>query len=41
MQRFAGFSDFKRIGGGLLSWLEHAGLVVSIANFTVLPGAFC
>ena len=41
MDRFAGVSDFRFIGGVAgLSTLEHAGLLASLANFTVLPGAF-
>lgn len=41
MRRFSGASDFRYIGGQGLSWLEHAGLGVAIANFTIMPGAFC
>lgn len=41
MQRHAGLSDFRFIGGSSnLAWFEHAGLAVAIANFTILPGAF-
>jgi len=41
MRRFSGLSDFRFIGGESLSWLEHAGIAVSVANFTIMPGAFC
>lgn len=41
MDRTAGVSDFRFLGGqGVFAWAEHCGLAVSIANFTVLPGAF-
>lgn len=41
MQHFSGLSDFRLIRGvSRLSWLVHAGLAVSVANFTVLPGVF-
>jgi NADH:ubiquinone oxidoreductase subunit 5 (subunit L)/multisubunit Na+/H+ antiporter MnhA subunit len=40
MQRFAGLSDFRFISGSsALSWFEHAGLAIAVANFTILPGA--
>jgi len=41
MNRHAGVSDFRFLGGvSGLSWFEHAGLLVAICNFTILPGAF-
>jgi NAD(P)H-quinone oxidoreductase subunit 4 len=41
MDRHAGVSDFRFISGATsVAVLEHAGLLVSIANFTILPGAF-
>ncbi len=41
MQRYAGVSDFRFIAGApVVSWAEHAGLCVALANFTVFPGAF-
>lgn len=41
MHKHAGLSDFRFVGGASrLAWLEHGGLVVALANFTVLPGAF-
>jgi NADH:ubiquinone oxidoreductase subunit 5 (subunit L)/multisubunit Na+/H+ antiporter MnhA subunit len=41
MRRHAGLSDFRLIGGtSVLTWPEHAGLAVALANFTVWPGAF-
>lgn len=41
MRRYAGLSDLRSIGGCTsLNWLEHAGLAVSILNFTIFPGAF-
>lgn len=41
MHRFAGLSDFRFIGGSAsLHWFEHAGLLVALSNFTILPGAF-
>jgi NADH-quinone oxidoreductase subunit L len=41
MRRHAGVSDFRVIAGQGLTWVEHAGLFLAIANFTVFPGAFC
>lgn len=41
MRRHAGASDFRLIAGNSLTWVEHAGLAVAVANFTVFPGAFC
>jgi hypothetical protein len=41
MDRYSGISDFRFISGIFgLSYLEHAGIFVSLANFTILPGAF-
>jgi len=41
MDRYSGISDFRFISGIFgLSFLEHAGVLVSLANFTILPGAF-
>lgn len=41
MDRFSGISDFRFISGiSGLSALEHAGIFISLANFTILPGAF-
>lgn len=40
MQRTAGVSDFRRLGQAPVYWPEHAGVLVSLCNFTVLPGAF-
>lgn len=41
MHRCAGLSDFRFIGSSApLAWVEHAGLAVAVANFTVFPGAF-
>lgn len=41
MNKKAGLSDFRFIGGAnYLNWIEHAGLFVALANFTVFPGAF-
>lgn len=41
MDRSNGVSDFRFLGGqALLAWAEHGGLALSIANFTILPGAF-
>lgn len=41
MHKHSGLSDFRFIGGASnLSWIEHAGLAVAVANFTILPGAF-
>jgi hypothetical protein len=41
MDRYSGVSDFRFISGIFgLSFLEHAGILVSLANFTILPGAF-
>jgi len=41
MRKFAGISDFRYLAGQSLSWFEHAGLVVALGNFTIMPGAFC
>ena len=41
MRRFSGLSDFRYLGGQGLAVIEHAGLAVAVANFTVMPGAFC
>lgn len=41
MRRFAGVSDLRLLAGQGLAWFEHAGLAVAVANFTILPGAFC
>jgi hypothetical protein len=41
MRRFGGLSDFRYVAGSSLSWLEHAGLLVAVLNFTIMPGAFC
>lgn len=41
MRRFAGVSDLRLLAGQGLAWFEHAGLAAAVANFTVLPGAFC
>lgn len=41
MNRFNGISDFRIIGGFfVISWLEHIGLFISLANFTIIPGVF-
>jgi len=41
MDKHAGVSDFRFISGACaLSWLEHAGLLISLSNFTVVPGVF-
>ena len=41
MDRHAGVSDFRFISGApVVSVVEHAGIAVSIANFTIIPGAF-
>lgn len=41
MDRHAGISDFRFISGVLgVSTLEHVGILVSVANFTIFPGAF-
>lgn len=41
MNKNAGISDFRFIGGSnYLSWAEHAGLAVALANFTIFPGVF-
>lgn len=41
MNKHNGLSDFRFIGGSnYLNWIEHAGLFVALANFTVFPGAF-
>lgn len=41
MDRHAGVSDFRFISGAAhMSVTEHAGLAVSVANFTIFPGAF-
>jgi NADH:ubiquinone oxidoreductase subunit 5 (subunit L)/multisubunit Na+/H+ antiporter MnhA subunit len=41
MDRHSGVSDFRFISGAAqLSVLEHAGMLVSLSNFTILPGAF-
>jgi NADH:ubiquinone oxidoreductase subunit 5 (subunit L)/multisubunit Na+/H+ antiporter MnhA subunit len=41
MQRYSGLSDLRRIGGSPLAGFEHAGMVISVANFTIVPGGFC
>jgi len=41
MRRFSGLSDFRYLAGQGLAWVEHAGLLAAVANFTVMPGAFC
>jgi hypothetical protein len=41
MRRHGGISDFRVVAGQGLTWVEHAGLAVAVANFTVFPGAFC
>jgi len=41
MRRYSGVSDFRLVAGLGLTWIEHAGLAVAVANFTVFPGAFC
>lgn len=41
MDKYAGVSDFRFISGAYtFSWLEHAGLLVSLSNFTIVPGVF-
>lgn len=41
MDRNNGLSDFRFLAGQPLThWLEHGGVALSVANFTVLPGAF-
>lgn len=41
MDKYAGMSDFRFISGAYtFSWLEHAGLLVSLSNFTIVPGVF-
>lgn len=41
MDKYSGVSDFRIIGGvSVLSWLEHIGILVSLSNFTVVPGVF-
>jgi len=41
MRRHGGVSDFRRVAAQGLTWVERAGLAISVANFTVFPGAFC
>lgn len=41
MRRHAGVSDFRRIGAQSLTWVEQAGLALTVANSTIFPGAFC
>ena len=41
MDKYSGVSDFRYISGIVgISTLEHAGLLASLCNFTILPGAF-
>jgi NADH:ubiquinone oxidoreductase subunit 5 (subunit L)/multisubunit Na+/H+ antiporter MnhA subunit len=41
MDKYAGVSDFRFISGAYtFSWLEHTGLLVSLSNFTIVPGVF-
>ena len=41
MRRRAGVSDLRSLAGAAdLAWAEHAGMLISIFNFTVCPGAF-
>ncbi len=41
MRRAGGVSDFRYLAGQGLTWVEHAGLLVSLGNFTIIPGGFC
>ncbi len=41
MDKYAGISDFRFISGIVgFSFLESAGLIIAVLNFTILPGAF-
>jgi hypothetical protein len=41
MDKYSGVSDFRFISGITgLGVLEHVGILVSLSNFTILPGAF-
>lgn len=41
MDKYAGLSDLRIISGiHKFSFLEHAGLLLSLANFTIIPGVF-
>lgn len=41
MDRYSGLSDIRIIGGiHKLSFFEHVGLLVSLCNFTIVPGVF-
>ena len=41
MRRTGGVSDFRLLAGRGLTWVEHAGILSSVCNFTVVPGGFC
>jgi len=42
MRRFSGLSDFRVLAGtASLAWIEHAGLLLAVSNFTVFPGLYC
>ena len=41
MDKYSGISDIRIIGGiHKLSLLEHTGILISICNFTIVPGVF-
>ena len=41
MDKYSGISDIRVIGGvHQLSWLEHSGILISLCNFTIIPGVF-
>jgi hypothetical protein len=41
MDRYSGLSDLRIIGGiHKLSLFEHTGLLLSLCNFTIIPGVF-
>lgn len=41
MDRYSGLSDIRIIGGiHKLSLFEHSGLLISLCNFTIIPGVF-
>lgn len=41
IDKFNGLSDMRIIGGVFsLTWFEHMGILISLCNFTIVPGVF-